>query len=365
MFSFKFLPQSTISLEMREDESSSNVATRRVTNRFSTAFRGLSMTHALEYSKTDTPEIDADIDGALTLSYRLGDGVLRGRVNYDVRPEGRIENSEIQYQLSLDEASSLNLGLVTEWSGSRVTSLRAGWNRQFEKFQLGINGGVNSESDVNFGINLTYNFIPRKQFGDYYMTGSAGSLSSGVAQMRPFIDENGNNIYDVGEATPEGIVFRNAQRGTRATTQADGLAYLDGLNVNAVNRVEIDTKSLPDLYMEPGKEAVKIFGKTGVAGPIDYPIRILGEVTGILYAVGPDGSEVPVTGHEMMLVDAEGKVVAQAFSEYDGFFIFSALPLGLYRLYFPGLRTDGPEIALTAGAAILNDMKVILPPVSQ
>jgi hypothetical protein len=303
------------------------------------------------------------------MTQRLPIGSLRGRLNYEVKPINELTSGEIQFQTDLDDKTTLGLGINTQFSQEQITKFRASIDHIFEKFRLGVNGDIDTNKDATVGINLTYNFVPKTQKGNYFMTSSATSFNSGQLEIIPYIDTNENGVFDENEKTIEGVTFKNTLRGTKATADESGAALLDGLSVDSINKISIDTKSLPEIYMLPGVDSMDVYGKAGIGGPIYYPITMLGEISGTLNTLLSSSEKKSLSDVEMMLVNADGKVVAQTYSEYDGFFSFQSVPMGQYHIYLPpspdlAAVYDGPKesetFTLDSGQTEISELGITL-----
>ncbi|MFN3701509.1 MAG: hypothetical protein ACK4VI_08320 [Alphaproteobacteria bacterium] len=299
-------------------------------NRVSASFRGLNISNELDYSRTSNTDI-RDLNGNFTLAQGLPFGIFRSRLNYDLRPERILRSGEWQFQREINKETAFTLGMNKSFVGDRVTTYRGSVDRIFERFRLGVNTEYNSLNDLRLGLKFTFNLVPTSESGGYKMTSSGSYLSAGQVKMIAFIDANGNDEFDEGEVIVPGVAFRNMQRGMRSESNENGVALVEGLSANSLNRITLDSRSLPDIYMMPTKESVSIFGKTGTSGPIYFPITLLGEISGTVETAFGD----PIDGLEMMLLNKDEQVVATVYSEYDGFFSFQSLPMGAYRLYFP------------------------------
>lgn len=400
MFSFKFLQFGSYGFEGRSELSDTDVRTNIISNRISASFLGLNLTNEVERSKEEGSAQEAMIDGNLTMRYRSDIGLLRGRVNYALDNRDRLQSGEIGLQTNLTPDLFLNVGLNTQFTGTREKTLLASIDRQYKKFKLGFNGSVSTEDEIRLGMVLTYNLIPQLG-GGYMMTGETQLLNSGTLELIPYLDANQDGQFNEGEQQIADVGFRNTLRGITATANDNGVAALEGLVPSLVNSVTIDVKTLPDIYMAPAVDKLRIFGKPGFSGPVYYPVTLFGEISGTLKTMGPMAAPVepvqaqPLEGDavvatqeapveavvppaesalqaiRLVLLDKDDKVVAETYTEYDGFFSFQSLPLGRYRVYVPagseidkwftGDRT-GPEIAITADQTEVGTLEMTITP---
>jgi hypothetical protein len=209
--------------------------------------------------------------------------------------------------------------------------------------------------------------MPRTLYGDYVVAGLSDTLSSGSLLLRPFIDRNGNGVYDKDEPLIKDARFRNMLRGTLSETARDGTITLRGLSPNLANRITVDETSITDIFLTPAKKQLVVLGKTGINGPIDFPFSKLGSISGTLTATDAAGNEVPLSEVQIILLDEAGKQVTDAYSESDGYFSFDAIPVGRYELFFPASNAlqqyysgtgEGPVLGVTFDNPELLDIKL-------
>jgi hypothetical protein len=217
------------------------------------------------------------------------------------------------------------------------------------------------------GFTLAYNLVPQTLYGDYAFADVTDDISAGRIIIRPFVDVNGNGVYDTGEEILKGLRFRNMLRGSLSTTASDGTVLLSGLTPSLANRIVVDDTSITDIYLTPAKKELIVLGKAGVNGPIDFPFSKLGSISGTLVTADATGHEIPLAEAQMILLDKGGKQVADTYSESDGYFSFDSVPIGSYEIFFPASEAlepyyagkgEGPALNLTVDKPAVEDIKI-------
>ena len=334
-FSLKLFPRGSYTLKYKDELFESGTSQQTVTNLLSGVFLGMNLTNELRYiirSNTD----DKEVLGTLTVRKRLPWGNMRARMNYRLKEVEEIENIEIQFQNQLAKNIFLTSVLNQTLGDDKETLLSNNISIQLDKVKLGFNSSLSDQGDKRVGVNLAYNFVPQNLQGDYKLTGSGGELNSGRVIIEPFLDKNQNNIKDGDDEILEGVVFKNRLRGSKAVSNAQGQAILPSLSPNLVNSIYADLKTLPDIYMAPTQETIKILGKLGINGPVPYPVHQLGEISGQLKTRDPNTLEIiELADVRILLIDEHGEEVAETYTEYDGFYFFPSLPMGTYEMFFP------------------------------
>ena len=324
-----------LSLSAQKENGDNGEKTWTYKNRLSTSFFGINASNELEYITYNT-SADPDLNGKLTLRYRSPVGTLRGRLNYRMIGDPGLESSELQLQSDLSKTLTLNTTLLNQYTDGISSTLDMSLDWKLDKVRLGLTGSYADTGAMRAGVNLSYVIVPRSLSGDYEISGLGSDLSTGRVLVKPFLDKNQNGTWEEDEPLlGEGIAFKNLMRGTEGLTDKNSTALVRGLANNVPNRIVIQSKTLPDIYLNPVSEGINIVGKPGVNGPIYFPIAQLGEVSGTLTALGPDGEEITLPDVRILLLDANEKVVAETHSESDGYYGFPSLPMGEYQMFFP------------------------------
>ena len=330
------LGRGSVSFRAQERKSDTNIVSQSFLGRGSANIFGWNLSNDLEYTRQVSSEID-DLRGRFTVRKRLPFGLVRGRLGYSLDDQYKgLENYDMQLQKRISQDLVLNSILSGNLRGERDVRFQSALDWELEKFRLRFDASVSDTKDYSAGVNLAYNFVPQSMTGDYKMTGSTLDISSGTVLLRPFVDLNQNGIYDEDEPTLEGVEFENKLRGRKAKSNENGVAALGGIAPDVPNRIEIEQETLPDIYLIAQKQDFYVLGKRGVNGPIDFPMDKLGEIAGTLYGVDPETQEmIPLENVDIYLLDDTGEVIAEATTEFDGFYLFPSLPMGSYEMFFP------------------------------
>jgi hypothetical protein len=92
--------------------------------------------------------------------------------------------------------------------------------------------------------------------------------------------------------------------------------------------IGVDASSLSDPNLVPTVAAQVIVPRPGVSAELLIPLAGGGAIEGTLLKDGGSAFE----GLDVELVDGNGKAVALARSDFDGFFLFERVPPGRYAL---------------------------------
>lgn len=333
VFDLFSLKSSSITFEARNSKSDIGIKRTDYINRFSTGFAGISLTNQLTYRDYEYADQD-DFVGDLTLRARTSFGTLRGRAQYDLQESGEVTSADFHYQLDVTPDFAINSFVTAQLEADKLYTFGAGVDWRRDRYRIGVSGSINDDKDFQIGLTLAYNLVPHDLYGDYVLTGRTDDISTGRLLVQPFIDYNMNGKHDEGEPLVGNVSFKNLLRGTPSTMNDDGLAVVTGISPNLANRIEIESKTLPDIYLHPVAPSISVIGKRGVNGPLDFPLLRLGEINGRLISYDSEGNEVALAETEIILLDPQGREAASSYTEYDGYYNFPSLPLGRYEMYF-------------------------------
>jgi len=105
--------------------------------------------------------------------------------------------------------------------------------------------------------------------------------------------------------------------------------------------VGIDETSLDDPMLVPKKALQVVVPRPGVAAEVEIGLVGGGDIEGAVVKSGELGFE----GLDLELIDAAGKVVGTARTDFDGFFLFERVPYGTYSVRVAKASSAAAKIA--------------------
>jgi len=329
-----------------------------ITGRMSLSLNRLSLTGELSWEKrfSDTGPDPPDRLGARLLANgRIGKVRLRGEAIYRLAPEKRFERVNLTGEWRAGERSDWRAELGYDAGPDRA---RAGFGiiRRFERFSLTASAEAASDGSVAAGINLAFSLGPDPRSGKFRFSNNK-LAHSGQALAIVFHDQNGDGIRQPGERLAEHVELTAGQTSVVMATDAEGRAVIDNLQPFRPVLIGIDSSSLPDPYVQPASAGVVVTPRPGVATTVELPLVSAGEVEGTLIRSG--GATIAGVGLE--LVDRDGRVVRQAQTEFDGFFLFDGVPYGHYTIRIGELSAQviGVPMDLAARAVLDDDHQIV------
>src|SRR5439155_24202557 len=191
-----------------------------------------------------------------------------------------------------------------------------------QSFALALTGEATTKGDLALGFNLNFSLDPR-----HGLTVSRRPLAEGgMVHATVFRDLNDNGQLDAGEPLEKGALITTGSRQAERKTDGKGSVTIGGLTAFVPVPVGIDVTSLDDPMLTPKKALQVVVPRPGVAADVEIALVGGGDVEGALIKSGEVGFE----GVDLELVDATGKAVATARTDFDGFFLFERVPYGAY-----------------------------------
>jgi len=369
LFNFKseIIPDINMTLKVGRERSETGTIKLAYIGRLATNFLGLSVSNELERDLFSGTSPDTYI-GNLSARIRTPAGALQSEMRYNFHNPFEWKNGTLNLQTDLTKALTLTTGINHTFGLTPMTALKTTLDWKLDKARMSLTGSTDNTHNKQVGLSIIYNLTPRTLYGDYAIADISDDITNGRLIIRPFIDQNGNGTHDKGEPLLKDVQFRNQMRGSRSTITRDGTIIMPGLVPNLANSIVVEESSISDIFLAPRKKTLVVLGKTGVNGPIDFAFTRMGEIMGNLVTTDPaTGEEIALAEVHMILLDQEGKQVADAYSESDGFFSFDSIPVSNYEVFFPVSETlqkyyagngQGPALNISFDNPGLSDIKI-------
>jgi hypothetical protein len=294
------------------------------------------------------------------------EGVAEAAILANARIKGLRLRGEARYRLSAGSRFE-TATLVGEWAAGGDGRYRNDWRaeigydrplrraraglgyvRRFDKLALTASLEAATDGAVAAGLDLAFSLGPDPGRGGVRMT-SDRLATQGQAIARVFRDSNGDGMWQPGEAEERDVQLSAGRAPVDRLTDAKGRVIIDGLEPFQPILIGIDASSLPDPYVQPGTPGVVVTPRPGVGIAIDLPLTSAGEVDGTLLREGGSAIE----GVDLELVDVEGRQVRKTRSEFDGYFLFEAVPYGRYQLRIAQATAQALGLSPSLGAPAL------------
>ncbi|HSO47295.1 MAG TPA: LysM peptidoglycan-binding domain-containing protein, partial [Rhizobiaceae bacterium] len=268
-------------------------------------------------------------DGSFQMSRRVGGFGLRGQIVYALTPGTSLTTIALSADKNIALGYLLNMG-VTRDVAARHTQYTVGLNKSIGAYALRVSGGYSTRGDITLGTQL-FMSMGREPLSSAWVFDALPMADSGAVSARVFVDKNQNGIMDTDEESVEGVGFlvNGGRRPVR--TDAAGVAYLGRLPVRQNVDIGVDPANLEDPQWSAQPGGARLVPRPGKATVLAFPVIMTSEIDGTIYLIEND--ENRSIGDVMLeLIDAQGKLVGEAKSASDGFYIVPSVPAGNYRL---------------------------------
>jgi hypothetical protein len=305
----------------------------------------------LEYDRNtaSSGQVSDSLRGALGLStFRNYEWQVRANVNYNLLPGLRANDVEFIVDRTISNVWSLRFGATERLSAPKGLELLAGSTTRTKYGDLALTGQYDTAggswrlgAQMNFGIG--YN--PRSG----YQITRQGPGSGGSVAFHAFIDANGNGLFDPGERAVPNVGLEGGE--LRATTDAEGRAYLSGFGAGPTARLLVGLAGIENQSVRTPPTVIEFSPRPGGVTSIEYPMRPTGEVMVNIKLRRPDQPPVGLSATRLRLVDDKG-MTFDAVTEFDGSANFQDVPVGTYRLELDKEQATRLRMRLTAPATV-------------
>lgn len=256
---------------------------------------------------------------------------LRSSVQYTLKPEGQVTSASLTLLSRNQNNIRSQLGLALDFTGGHNSNISFSTSYLFDHMNLSLSTILNENGDKQLQINAEFSFGrsgPSRWSVDNYTRSQHGR-----SQIRLFQDRDVDGIYSSADTPIEGAKIIGNARWKHLESDANGIIYLDGLNTRNPSRLKVNEASLGDPYLKPNFSEVNVIAHAGGIQNIDIPVTLKMEVEGRI-SILKNGSERGLGGIPVYVKGVNGEHVAQAITEFDGFYIVQGLSGGEYTLSF-------------------------------
>jgi hypothetical protein len=331
-----------VHLTDRPDGSRSLEAASRLSVAFDRFDLGATMTYQKDYSRAG-PAPPGQFQAGLIGSGRIGDIRIRGSADFDVNPKAQFRDAEISAYWSSSDRSDWEGDLAYDGLLHRVRA-RISHILRIDTMAIALTGEADTHGDVAAGFNLNFSLDPRHGF-----TLSRRPLAQGgMVHATVYRDLNNNGLLDGGEPLEKGALITTGTRQSERKTDSSGSVTIGGLTAYVPLPVGVDVTSLDDPMLVPEKALQVVVPRPGVPAEVQIGLVGGGDVEGALIKSGELGFE----GVDLELVNASGKVVGTARTDFDGFFLFDRVAYGGYTLRVSSSSAAAANISPELGVKI-------------
>lgn len=314
-------------LAVRRDVRRSGVESYNVQQRLSANIWRTNLTNTVNWFHQGSVDT---VDGVLQASRRVAGIGLGGQLAYRLVPGAQLTNMAVNLDKTLGNSNRLNLGLIHDFA-STSTTIVGGISHRFGNFALGLSAMYANRR--NFGAGLTlFTAFGRDPTSGRVLRDWQPMAGSGLVSANVFVDENGNNRRDPGEApVPGASLLVNGNSRSDVVTDASGVALMKRFGARAYANVGINPASLEDVQWQPAFEGYRILAHPGKPVRLDLPVVLTSEIDGTV-RLEEQGLQRGIGNAQVELIDDAGVTVATTRTASDGFYTISSIRPGRYVL---------------------------------
>ena len=299
---------------------------------------GTAIRYQKQFSTTQaTPgELSLDLIG----SGRVRDVRVRGTTSFDFSPVARFRTAELEAYWSASEnvdwEGDLAYDAVDHRARARISHIR-----RFSTMAIALTGEAASDGSLAVGLNLNFSLDSSHGFS----LSRRPLAQAGEVHALVYRDLNDNGVRDSGEPLEKGALITTGTKQAERPTDSHGSVIVGGLTAFQPITVGIDETSLADPMLVPKKALQVVVPRPGVPADVEIGLVGGGDIEGSLVKSGGLGFE----GVDLELVDASGKVVGTARTDYDGFFLFERAAYGSYSIRVAAASATAAKISSDLG----------------
>jgi len=274
-----------------------------------------------------------------SFQYRKNFGRLSARIfnNYLVKPTKETFNTG--GVLTYNWSPNFNTQVAyTYFNPTDQYQATLGLNWRKDAFYFTTNASYNKDGSWAAGLGLRFSLgyepIERSMF-----TSSRPIAQSGAVAVRVFEDLNMNGVFDQNERPIENATVKAVQEYRQAKTNDSGVAVISSIYNDNTTDVIVDESTLDGPFMITAIPGRAIKARKGYIEKLDLPVVKAGEVEGIIYLKDQAAAYI-----NLNLIDKNDKVVATTRSEFDGYYLFTRVKPGNYRLQVDENYVDRREL---------------------
>jgi hypothetical protein len=189
---------------------------------------------------------------------------------------------------------------------------------------VSVTSNLDDSWSVGAGFNIAFGYDGRRQA---FVTENRGLANTGRATMNLFIDNNNNGIRDPGEPPVPWASYRDREMLQRSPGVLPLIAF------PGARPMQIETRHLKfdDPFLVPRAQAYELRTHAGSDVIVDVAVVMTGDIEGHVFVGSPDEAAA-ARRVRVSLHDAQGRVIAEALSEFDGYYSFTGVPGGDYEV---------------------------------
>ena len=327
-FSLPLPTRLPVSIEAKRDLYVSGTQNYDLTGKISTFFAQTSIAYEAHFQLFSA---NLASDSSLIVSRRIGTVGLRGEASFRMAPTSGMNSIGLSADLKLGQNYQLSQGLTHTFE-SHDYKYGVSLNKTIGAYALGVTVSQSSLGETSGGLQL-FLALDAEPRHSRVVSDAIPVAPTGAVSARVFWDKNVNGVMDEGDQPMEGIGFLMPGMQVNVRTDKEGVAYIDHLPVRRYTNLGLDLTTIDDLQLTPTPRGIHFVPRPGRASMAEFPLIKTIEIDGTALLFSK-GRERPVADVEIELQDLNdnNRVVSQATTASDGFYVLTQVPPGEFRI---------------------------------
>ena len=304
-----------------------NISYGRYTNQFGWSLHDHYFSHQLILQ--NNPVIDTNVSGEFNWQTYWQQVFSRFTVGYDLSPNTDLTSWSIDLNSNLSPTTSMKANYTDNLAlDVQQGYISLGWRPS--ALSLSARLGKHSQNGV-FAALYAQTSIGKTPQSNLF-TSNRSLVNRGSVAVRVFHDKNNNQIYDADDQLLPGVLVKSIQQPARAQTDKNGVAVLASIATFDATDIEVDTGTIADLFLMPGREGLSVSPRPGAIQLIDMPMVTIGEIEGFINKRNKSGTLQNAAYVPISVYDESNQLVSTTMSEFDGYYLISDIKPGRYRI---------------------------------
>ncbi len=295
------------------------------------------LTHRWHFDVSGS-ELDASrlaLRGNLLFNSWLRQLALRANLRYDLHPSPELASLDLMARWRPGRRLSATFGL-DHGLAQGITQVHVGADWELRPLRLGVDLGWGTDGSLRAGASLSFS-LGREPRSGRPRWQAEPAARHGAVSARAFLDHDGNGHFGAGDETLQGVRFAVNGSPQSIPSNAEGVAQLSLSSYRHAD-LAVDETSLQDPYWKPQVQGLGFVPRPGVIWTAEFPIAVTGEIDGTV-SLQLEQGQPAAPKIRLQLIGVNGEVFQEVESQYDGFYLFTYLPPGLYTL-----QTDPQQV---------------------
>ncbi len=330
-----------------------------LTNQISKSVLGnITLTNTLQDDR-DNRSLD-QFTGTFNLRGNYGRTMLGGEIDYGPIPQTAVSSFKLSALYPFSETISDNLTLTSQVAGSKSNQMANTVTFDLNHYKLSMTGSISDPHDLFLGLTLNMSIGRVPGAGKWIMSGKP-LAETGTVDVSPYIDNNYNQQRDPGEEAPPNSSMKVGSQTIKLDD--NGSAVATRLPVNTPVNIMMDPDDLKaNPSLSSGFDGYTVVPRPGKIITVNFPVF---ETSSIEGTVSTLTGEKP-GGLVVELINADGQVMRQAHSGFDGYYLFDTVMPGSYKIRIAGsslkdrglVQATQPSLTITVSDFFVKDIQL-------